>query len=121
MRQSPPLKQREIVMGQTADDTNFDQIIAQDASPVLVDFWAPWCKPCHALGPILDEAAAASPERFRLVKVNADECATLAKRFNVRSLPTLVILSAGEPVARKIGSLSRSALDQWLNDSLPPS
>jgi thioredoxin len=106
-------------MAQIGDDSNFDQIVGQGTTPVLIDFWAPWCKPCHALGPILQEVEAASNSRFQLLKVNADECTAVAQRFNVRSLPTLVLLSDGEILSRKIGSLSRSALEQWLNESLP--
>ena len=104
-------------MSTTADDNNFDQILAESATPVLVDFWAPWCKPCQALTPILEETEAASG-KFRLVKVNIDECEKLAERFNVLSLPTLIIFSGGTPVHRKMGSLSRQALEEWISASL---
>jgi thioredoxin len=97
---------------------SFDAIIGEDANPVLVDFWAPWCKPCHALTPILEEVEAAQSGRFRLVKVNAEDCTKLAERFNVRSLPTLVLLSGGETVSRKVGAVSRPALEDWVAAAL---
>lgn len=105
-------------MSTTADDNNFDQIIAENATPVLVDFWAPWCKPCHALTPILEQTETAAAGKFRLVKVNIDECEKLAERFNVLSLPTLMIFSDGKPIQRKMGSLSRPALEDWIGASL---
>jgi len=106
-------------MSQAADDSNFDQIVGQDGLPVLVDFWAPWCKPCQVLGPVLEDVEASSDSRFRLVKVNADESKEVAQRFNVRSLPTLVILAEGKTVSRKIGNLSRPMLEQWLSEAMP--
>lgn len=105
-------------MSQIADDANFDHVLNQDALPVLIDFWAPWCKPCQSLSPLLEEIAAENASKFRLVKVNADESQDLAKRFNVRSLPTLVIMSGGETLGRKIGAPSRHMLEQWLKESL---
>jgi len=101
-----------------ADDANFDAIIGEDSKPVLVDFWAPWCKPCQALTPILEEVEAAESGRFRLVKVNAEECTKLAERFNVRSLPTLVLLVGGNPVSRKVGGVSRTTLEGWIKAGL---
>lgn len=101
-----------------ADDANFDTIIGEDPNPALIDFWAPWCKPCQVLTPILEEVEAAESGRFRLVKVNAEECTKLAERFNVRSLPTLVLLMRGNPVSRKVGGISRTALEDWINASL---
>jgi thioredoxin len=101
-----------------ADDSNFDDVLNENALPALVDFWAPWCKPCHALSPILDEVESAGDLQFRLVKVNADEATKTAARFNVRSLPTLVLMSKGQAVSRKIGALSRTSLEQWLRESL---
>lgn len=102
-------------VARTADDTSFDEIVAEDKTPVLVDFWAPWCKPCQALTPILEKVEAAGNNRFRLIKVNADECTAVTARFNVRSLPTLVLLAGGEPVSRKVGSPSQSALEEWIS------
>lgn len=106
-------------MSQAADDSNFDQILGQDGLPVLVDFWAPWCKPCQALGPLLEDVEASNDRRFRLVKVNADESKEVAQRFNVRSLPTLVLLAEGKTVSRKIGNLSRPMLERWLSEAMP--
>lgn len=105
-------------MSRIADDTNFDEVLAEDTTPVLVDFWAPWCKPCQALAPVLEEIEAANAARIRVVKVNVDASESIAARFNVRGLPTLVLLAKDKPAERKVGNVSRAMLEEWISTSL---
>ncbi|MBX9843160.1 MAG: thioredoxin [Xanthobacteraceae bacterium] len=105
-------------MAKIADDTNSDQVIAEDTTPVLVDFWAPWCKPCQALAPILEEIEAANGQEFGLVKVNVDASESIAARFNVRGVPTLVLLAKDKPAERKVGNVSRATIEDWISASL---
>jgi len=88
-----------------------DQLIAS-RERVLVDFWAPWCAPCLALAPALESLAAEAGDEVRVVKVNIDEHPDQARRFGVRSIPTLVLFQNGEPTATRFGVQSRNNLQE---------
>jgi thioredoxin 1 len=94
---------------QVTDET-FEAEVTKSDKPVLVDFWAPWCGPCRLLGPALDEIADESGERFKVVKVNVDENPSLAAKFGVRSIPTLVFVKDGERRDQLVGTVPKSAL-----------
>jgi len=104
-----------------ATDATFqrDVIDASHAQPVLVDFWAPWCGPCRALGPLLEKLEAAYAGRFRLVKVNSDQQPELAAQFNVRSIPYVVAFVDGQPVNAFVGALPESQLRAFIDALLP--
>lgn len=104
-----------------AGDATFqhDVIDASHQQPVLVDFWAPWCGPCRALGPLLEKLEAAYAGRFRLVKVNSDQHAELAAQFNVRSIPYVVAFVDGRPVNAFTGALPESQLRAFVDALLP--
>lgn len=87
--------------------------------PVLVDFWAPWCGPCRALGPLLEKLEAAYDGRFRLVKVNSDQNPELAAQFNVRSIPYVVAFVDGKPVNSFVGALPEPQLRAFIDALLP--
>ena len=89
-------------------EAEFDAFVAQGT--VLLDFWAPWCGPCRMMGPILEELLPKLPAGAKIAKINVDEEAGVAAKFNVRSIPTLVILKNGKPVKQFIGVQTAAAL-----------
>lgn len=91
-------------------DENFDQEVAAAKLPMLVDFWAPWCGPCKALGPVLEEVAAELEGRLAVAKMNVDENQATPARFDVRSIPNLVIIKNGALAGRLVGSRPKAKL-----------
>ena len=93
----------------TAD--NFKQEVAESTIPVVIDFWAPWCGPCRAIGPVLEELASKYAGRVRVAKVNIDAEPELANSFRVQSIPTLAALKGNEVVDVQVGFGGRPALE----------
>ena len=86
--------------------------------PILVDFWAPWCGPCHMMAPVLDRAAGERATTLQVGKVNTDEQPELAGRFNIRSIPTLILFRDGREIARQSGAVDGTSLGRWLDGAL---
>ncbi len=97
---------------------NFDAEVINSQIPVLVDFWAGWCMPCKMLAPTVDELAADYAEKVKVVKVDIDANPALASKYNVRGIPTLLVLKDGAEVDRIVGVQPKSAIAAKLNDLL---
>ena len=89
---------------------NFDNEVLKSATPVLVDFWAEWCGPCRMIAPVLDELSKAMEGKLKIAKVNVDEEQDLAVKFNVMSIPTLLLFKDGKPVTQIVGAMSKDQL-----------
>ncbi|HXG76718.1 MAG TPA: thioredoxin domain-containing protein [Gaiellaceae bacterium] len=95
-------------------DATFAERVLASPVPVLVDFWAPWCKPCEAVEPHLRDLAREHGERLRLVRLNVDENLAVPGRYGVLSLPTVIVFAGGEPRARVVGAQPRRRYDAAL-------
>jgi thioredoxin 1 len=92
---------------------DFEKEVLQSEQPVLVDFWAEWCGPCHAIAPVLDQIAEERGD-LRVVKLNIDEEPAVAQRYGVMSIPTLILFKGGEPAAAAVGAMPKSMLEEKL-------
>ena len=98
---------------QDLDAQTFDRAIAGE--PLLVDFWAPWCRPCKALEPVLEELQSTIPVK----RVNVDEHPSLGARFDVLSIPTVILFAGGERISSIVGIRPKAHFDSWLDEVLP--
>ena len=103
-----------------ATDADFDAAVLQSSEPVLVDFWAPWCGPCRQVAPVLERLATHYAGRVKVVKVNVDDNRRIAQRFDASSIPTLVMLRDGRPVARMVGAQPEPVLKAHIDELLAP-
>jgi thioredoxin 1 len=91
------------------DDT-FEREVLQSATPVLVDFWAPWCGPCRAIGPVVEELAREYDGKLKVVKVNVDDNPTTPNRYGVRGIPTLLVMEGGQVKEQLVGAQPKARL-----------
>lgn len=103
----------------TVDNFENDVIAASDTTPIIIDFWAPWCGPCKTLTPLLEKLALEYGGRFRLAKVNSDEQQEISSMFGIRSIPTVIALKGQKPVSAFQGAQPESAVRQFLDKILP--
>ncbi|MEM6513164.1 MAG: thioredoxin TrxA [Pseudomonadota bacterium] len=99
-------------------DSSFETDVINADKPVLLDFWAEWCGPCKMIAPLLDEAAEAYADKLSIVKMNIDENPNTPQKFGIRSIPTLMLFKDGNVHAQKLGAMSKSQLDEFLDSNL---
>jgi thioredoxin len=102
------------LMALDVTEATFDEEVLKSDTPVIVDFWAEWCGPCHAVAPILDKIVEERMDEVKLVKVNIDEEQGLSMKYGVMSIPTMILFKDGEPAAAAIGAQPKSALERSL-------
>jgi thioredoxin 1 len=95
-------------------EANFEQEVLKSETPVLVDFWAEWCGPCHAVSPVLEKIAEERQGELKLVKVNIDDEQALSQRYGVMSIPTIILFKDGQPAAAAVGAQPKSSLERSL-------
>jgi thioredoxin 1 len=100
----------------TLSEATFDETIGSASGPVLVDFWAEWCGPCKAIAPILDEIASEQGEKLTIAKLNVDESPGVAQRYDVMSIPTLILFNDGQPAKRVVGAKGKAQLLEELSE-----
>jgi thioredoxin 1 len=99
---------------QVVTEESFDQEVLSSDTPVLVDFWAEWCQPCHMVAPVLDKIAEEREGELKLVKINIDEQPAIAQRYGIASIPTMMLFKNGEPAAAALGAQPKGALERQL-------
>ena len=99
----------------TLTDATFDAEVLKSDKPVLIDFWAAWCGPCRMVAPVIDALAAEYGGKAKIAKVNVDENPQISRRFNIRSIPTLMVFKDGALVETAVGAHPKPALEQLLD------
>jgi len=102
----------------SVDDKSFNEVVLEAKIPFLVDFWAPWCAPCRAIAPVVEELAGEYGGRVGFVKVNVDENTMVATEYGIRSIPTLLLFKDGKPMTQIVGVRSKAELKKHLEAAL---
>jgi thioredoxin 1 len=96
-------------------DSNFESEVLKDQQPVLVDFWAPWCGPCRAIAPVMEELAKEYENQVKIVKMNVDDNPSTPSKYGIRAIPTLILFKNGEVVGQVTGAVSKNNIKEMIN------
>ena len=99
-------------------DDNFEEQVIKSETPCLVDFWAPWCGPCKAIGPVINELADTYAGKVKIAKMNVDESPATPGRFGIRAIPTLIMFKGGEVVAQETGAIGKGQIIAMIEKGL---
>ena len=105
-------------MTQQVSDENFEASVLNSGETVIIDFWAEWCGPCKALGPLVDELATELEGRAKVLKMNIDENPNVPTKYGVRGIPTLMVFKGGEVVETKVGGMTKTDLKEWAEKAI---
>ena len=105
-------------MATQVTDATFEKDVLASPVPVLVDYWAEWCGPCKMIAPMLEESATTYAGRLNIAKLNVDENPQAPSNYHIRSIPTLMLFKGGQPVATKVGALSKAQLAEFIEQHL---
>ena len=98
--------------------SNFERFISKNDLPVLVDFWADWCGPCKMMAPVFTQVASQMAAKIRFAKVDTEQARDVSARYNIRSIPTMILFKNGKEIDRLSGALDQSGLSNWVNNHL---
>jgi thioredoxin 1 len=101
-------------MANQVTDGNFEVEVLKSDIPVLIDFWAPWCGPCRAMGPVIDELAGEFEGKVKVLKMNVDENSATPGKYGIRAIPTLILFKDGEVVDQSTGAVSKSSIKEMI-------
>jgi len=99
-------------------DDNFEKDVVKNTTPTLVDFWAPWCGPCRMIAPVMEELSTEFSGKLKVVKMNIDENPITPSKFQIRSIPTILLFKDGKAVATQIGAVPKSKLVDWIKAAI---
>ena len=99
-------------------DENFENDVLNSSILTLIDFWAEWCGPCKQIGPILEEIAKEKKDTLKVIKLNIDENPLTPQKYGIRGIPTLMLFKEGKLIDSKVGSMPKSSLIEWVENSL---
>lgn len=99
-------------------DADFENEVLEADNPVVVDFWAPWCGPCKAMSPVVDEIASEMSEKLKVVKVNIEDNPNAPTQYGVRGVPTLMVFKGGQVVDTRVGGMTKTQLTEWVESVL---
>jgi thioredoxin 1 len=100
------------------NDNNFEVEVLQSEKPVLVDFWAPWCGPCKAISPVIEDLAGSFSDKIKFTKCNVDDNPVTPGKFEIRSIPTLIFFKNGEVIDQIVGMVPKTKLEEAINNMI---